>query len=98
MGKRTRVSRLPSPEAGGLGVIAMNVTPRTGDIVVARRRRGDGRTDFRFRERIVMRTKVEAIRAIGRATQGVMVMRIDEGDRVASFARVPQRARTKTAS
>ncbi len=92
LGKRTRVSDFPVQKRAGLGVIAMRVIPRTGDLVVANVVEDTDELIFVSANGIVMRTKVEAIRAIGRATQGVMVMRMDDGDRVASFARVPQGA------
>ena len=92
MGKRTRVADFHVQKRAGLGVIAMKITAKTGDIVSAGVVEDSDELIFISANGIVMRTKVEAIRAIGRATQGVMVMRMDDGDRVASFARVPQGA------
>jgi DNA gyrase subunit A len=89
MGKRTRVSDFPVQKRAGLGVIAMKVTPRTGEIVAAGIVETTDELIFISAKGIVMRTKVADLRMIGRATQGVIVMRMDDGDRVASFARVP---------
>ncbi|MDQ6602324.1 MAG: DNA gyrase subunit A, partial [Chloroflexota bacterium] len=89
MGKRTRVSDFPVQKRAGLGVIAMKVTPKTGDIVAAGIVETTDELIFISGKGIVMRTKVSDLRVIGRATQGVIMMRMDDGDRVASFARVP---------
>ncbi len=92
LGKRTKVADFPVQKRAGLGVIAMKVTPRTGPIVDAGVVEQTDDLIFVSANGIVMRTKVEDIRVIGRATQGVQVMRVLDGDRVASFARVPQGA------
>jgi DNA gyrase subunit A len=92
LGKRTKVSDFPVQKRAGLGVIAMKVTPRTGPIVDAGVVEQTDDLIFVSANGIVMKTKVETIRVIGRSTQGVQVMRVLDGDRVASFARVPQGA------
>lgn len=89
MGKRTKVADFPVQKRAGLGVIAMKVTARTGDVVCAGIVEPTDELICISANGIVMRTKVENIRVIGRATQGVIIMRMDDGDRVASFARVP---------
>jgi len=89
MGKRTKVADFPIQKRAGLGVIAMKVTARTGDVVCAGIVETTDELIFVSANGIVMRTKVESLRVIGRATQGVIIMRMDDGDRVASFARVP---------
>jgi DNA gyrase subunit A len=89
MGKRTKVADFPIQKRAGLGVIAMKVTARSGDVVCAGVVETSDELIFVSANGIVMRTKVESLRVIGRATQGVIIMRMDDGDRVASFARVP---------
>ncbi len=89
MGKRTRVSDFSVQKRAGLGVIAMKITPKTGEIVAAGIVETTDELIFISAKGIVMRTRVADLRMIGRATQGVIVMRMDDGDRVASFARVP---------
>ena len=89
MGKRTKVADFPIQKRAGLGVIAMKVTARTGDVVCAGVVETSDDLIFISAKGIVMRTKVDALRIIGRATQGVIIMRMDDGDRVASYARVP---------
>jgi len=92
MGKRTPIQDYRIQSRAGLGVIAMKVTERTGDIVCA----GvvDVKDDIIFvtANGIVNRQSVNQMRAIGRNTQGVNLVRLDEGDRLASFARIPQGA------
>ena len=92
MGKRTRIADFPQQKRAGVGVIAMKVTPRTGPIVAAGVVEQTDDLICISANGIVMRTKVETIRIIGRSTQGVQVMRVGDGDAVASFARVPQGA------
>jgi len=89
MGKRTRAADFPVQKRAGLGVKAMKVTDRSGDVVCAGVVEATDDLICISAKGIVMRMKVESLRVIGRATQGVIVMRLDDGDRVASYARVP---------
>lgn len=88
-GKRTKVDQFATHARGGVGIKAGVVTAKTGKTVDVR-----AITDPR-NEVVVVSTQGQVIRMalsgislIGRATQGVRVMRIAEGDKVASVAMV----------
>jgi DNA gyrase subunit A len=69
-------------------VITHNVTPRTGRVVAARAVYADHELIVVSESGIVMRTRVESISKVGRSTQGVHVMNVGQGDRVASVATI----------
>ncbi len=84
-GKRTSVSLHKVQKRGGTGMKAANITAKTGSIVVAYLLTGEEE------EMIVVSGKAQVIRIslgsiprLGRATQGVRIMRLKSGDSVAS--------------
>ena len=86
-GKRTAVEEYRITSRGGLGIRNYMVTEKTGPIVGIKV--VDGTEDLLLvtEAGILIRTPVENIRVVGRATQGVIVMRFKaEGDRVISMA------------
>jgi len=89
-GKLTPVTEYPSHSRGGQGVYTMAVTERTGALVGMRMV-----VDPKEEQLIVIseggqviRMPIENIRIAGRQTQGVIIMRRDEGDTVATIAGV----------
>ncbi|MDO4742065.1 MAG: DNA gyrase subunit A [Candidatus Saccharibacteria bacterium] len=85
-GKATKVSNFPLHKRGGVGIKVASVTAKTGPIVAVHT------LDPEAKEAIMMSTKGQAIRVsmeeiptLGRATQGVRIMRMGEGDSVASI-------------
>ena len=87
-GKRTNFSEFRRQSRGGKGVIAMRTGERNGRIVGAIAVRDGDEILLTTANGKTVRTAVDEISVIGRATQGVRVLKLDEGDRVASFARV----------
>ncbi len=85
-GKRTRVEEYPVQGRGGQGVKTLNITERTGNVAACRMVRPGQDLMLVTREGIVVRTRVDQISLIGRNTQGVTVMKVAEGDQVASIA------------
>lgn len=85
-GKRTRVEEYPTQGRGGQGVKTLNITDRTGNVAACRMVIPGQDLLLVTREGIVVRTRVDQISLIGRNTQGVTVMRVAEGDQVASIA------------
>lgn len=86
-GKRTSFEHFRTQHRGGLGLKCANVTDKTGDVVgveVA----ADEKMDALLisRQGVVLRTSLKEIRKLGRDTQGVTLMRMEEADRVASVA------------
>jgi DNA gyrase subunit A len=86
LGKRTEFAEYAKHSRGGQGMFTHNVTARTGRVVAARAVKPDMELMLISESGIVMRTTVESISKIGRAAQGVHVMNVGPGDRVASVA------------
>lgn len=86
-GKRTNIDQFPTHARGGIGIKAGVVTTKTGKVVDVRAI-GDIKEDVVIvsTQGIVIRLALTAISLIGRATQGVRIMRLNEGDKVASVA------------
>ena len=85
-GKRTPLAEYPTKGRGGGGVIGFKVTTKTGPVAAARVVDGAGELMLISQDGIVLRTSVDSIRRSGRATEGVRVMNVAPGDRVASIA------------
>ena len=86
LGKRTAFDEYPRHSRGGQGVATHNVTDRTGRVVAARAVTEDEDVMTISESGIVMRTSVQSIAKVGRSAQGVHVMNVGSGDRVASVA------------
>lgn len=94
MGKRTPEDQYPAHRRGGKGVWAMQLTDRTGDLACLRMV-GDDQDLMLIRDDgTVMRMPVDQVSVISRYTQGVRLMRVDEGTRIASVALVPHQEQT----
>ena len=65
-------------------MITLKVTDKTGNLITLARVSGDEELMVLSKSGVVIRTRVEEISVFGRNSQGVKVMRIDEGDRVIS--------------
>ncbi len=85
-GKRTSLDEYPLQGRGGQGVKTLNITDRTGNVAACRVVEPGQEVMLVTNDGIVVRTKVDTISLIGRNTQGVTVMRVGEGDGVASIA------------
>ncbi|MFC4454910.1 DNA gyrase subunit A [Deinococcus sonorensis] len=84
LGKRTPVSDYPSKGRGGLGVITLDVTEKTGPLVTLTRVGGNEELMVLTEKGVVIRTRVDDIRVTGRNAQGVKVINIQERDSVIS--------------
>jgi DNA gyrase subunit A len=87
-GKRTRVSEYRKTHRGGKGVINIKTTERNGKVVGLKSVQDDDELMFISAKGIVLRTDLSQLREIGRATQGVRLIRLDEGDYVVAIARL----------
>ena len=85
-GKRTKAGEYRVTQRGGKGIINMKVTEKTGAVVGLKVARPDQELMLITTDGIVIRTTVEEISLISRNTQGVTLMKTEEGDRVASLA------------
>lgn len=89
--KRTEFEEFRNQNRGGKGMIAMKVVPRNGQVVgILVVNEGDEIMIITM-EGIMIRTAVDEISTMGRATQGVKAMRILENDQVVALARVVNR-------
>ncbi|MBR2743675.1 MAG: DNA gyrase subunit A [Clostridia bacterium] len=84
-GKRTELSEYRVQNRGGRGVITYKVTPKTGDIVGIRIAKGDEDVMLITDKGTIIRLKVEEVSVLGRATQGVTLMRTNDGGKVVSI-------------
>ncbi len=84
-GKRTALSHFKVQRRGGVGVKAAKVTPKTGKIAqsMAMEESGDELIAVSARGQVI-RTPLKNISVLGRTTQGVKIMRLNAGDKVAS--------------
>lgn len=87
-GKRTAVQEFRLQGRGGSGIRAMRLTPRTGAIVGARVVGPGDEVMMITTAGILIRMRVDEIPSLGRATQGVMVMRPGQADEVTALARI----------
>ena len=84
-GKRTDVKDFRLQGRGGSGIKAAKITPKTGELVFSKVLSGEEEDLIVIsRKGQVIRAKITSIPVLGRATQGVRLMRLDEGDKVAS--------------
>lgn len=90
-GKRTPVSAYRETGRGAKGVINMKTTGKTGKVVTTLQL-PDAESDLMIitRNGQIIRTGADEIRKAGRASQGVTLVRLDDGDLVASAAVIPE--------
>ena len=87
-GKRSAIDEYRLQSRGGKGVINIKVTGRNGKVVGMRAVTDEDDVMMISQGGIVVRIAVKDIRSMGRATQGVRLIRLEEGDRLVSIARV----------
>jgi len=84
-GKKTPLTEYKQQGRGGSGIKTMSITAKTKQLVGAAVVRGGGELVAMSKKSQTIRTGLDEIRSSGRATQGVRVMKMREGDQVASF-------------
>ncbi len=84
-GKRTELEEYRVQNRGGRGVITYKVTPKTGDIVGIRIASGDEDIMLITDTGTIIRLKVKDVSILGRSTQGVTLMRTNDGGKVVSI-------------
>ena len=87
-GKRTRVSEYPKKGRGGMGVKTVQLTAARGHLAGARVVRDGYQVMLISTGGTVIKMPVEDVKRLGRSTQGVIVMRLREGELVSSLAPV----------
>ena len=91
-GKRTSLSDYPTKNRGGKGVITIKTTARNGNVSGVRIVTEDDHLILISDRGKLIRIRVKDIPIQGRATQGVRVMRVDDGEHVAAIERLAEPA------
>jgi DNA gyrase subunit A len=95
-GKATKVSNFPSHKRGGVGIKAAVVTTKTGPIIAVHTLEPDAYEVLLISNGgQAIRVGLKDIPTLGRTTQGVRIMRMREGDKVASLGLMPEQDKTK---
>jgi DNA gyrase subunit A len=87
-GKRTGIEEYRKTRRGGKGVINIKTTDRNGSVVAIRAVGDDDELMFITASGMMLRTDLTAVREIGRATQGVRLIRLKDNDKVVAAAKI----------
>jgi len=85
-GKRSEIDDYRLTGRGGKGVKSMQVTEKTGTVVSIKIVKAEDDLMITTKSGIAIRMNLDELRVMGRATQGVRVIRIDKGDAIADLA------------
>jgi len=88
LGKRSEVEDYRITNRGGKGVMAMNVTDKTGKLVAIKEVDDTNDIMIMTKKGITIRLSVKDLRVLGRVTQGVRLINIDDKDAIASVAKI----------
>ena len=95
-GKRTDLDEYRITNRGGKGVKTINITEKTGKLISIQAVTDDNDLMIINRSGLTIRTAVSQIRLAGRATQGVRIINLREGDAIASVMAVPAAGEEET--
>lgn len=87
-GKRTELEEYRSQTRGGKGILTYRVTEKTGEISGMKLVKEDDDIMLISSDGTIIRLNVQEISILGRATQGVTLMRMNESNKVVSIARI----------
>ena len=88
-GKRSEISDYRLTARGGKGVINIKVTDKTGEVITSQSVLNEDSAIVTTANGIVIRSPVKGTRVMGRATQGVRIIKLQEKDYVTDLVRVP---------
>ncbi len=86
MGKRSALDEYRTQSRGGKGIKTINVTAKTGHLVAIKAVTDQDDLMITTTSGVTIRTAADALRVMGRATQGVRLIRLDDGDDIADVA------------
>jgi len=89
-GKRSPVADYRITNRGGKGVKTLNITDKTGELISILNVTDEDDLMIINRSGITIRTGVDSLRVMGRATQGVRLIQLRGKDTIASVCRVPK--------
>jgi DNA gyrase subunit A len=87
-GKRSDIDQYRITNRGGKGVRALKVTDKTGKLIAIKDVTNDNDLMIINKSGLTIRIAVEDLRVMGRATQGVRLINLKEGDKIAAVAKV----------
>jgi len=94
-GKRTDIGEYRQQSRGGKGIQSIKSSQRNGHVVCLRAVSTEDELMVISEQGIIIRTDVKSIPVLGRTTQGVKIIRLDEGDKVVAIARVAAKEATE---
>ncbi len=97
-GKRTELEEYRVQTRGGKGIITYKITPKTGDIVGIKITNDDDDVMMITDQGVVIRIKANEISILGRNTQGVTLMRTNDGGKVVSIETIKEDDETEETS
>ena len=97
-GKRTDLDEYRITNRGGKGVKTINITEKTGKLIAIQAVTDENDLMIINRSGLTIRTSVSQIRRAGRATQGVRIINLREGDAIASVMAVPAAGEEETSA
>ena len=87
-GKRTLIDDYRVTNRGGKGVKTINITDKTGHLIAIKNVTDDNQLMIINKSGITIRMGMEELRIMGRATQGVRLIKLDEEDEIAAVAKI----------
>jgi DNA gyrase subunit A len=90
-GKRTEIDEYRLQSRGGKGIITMKTTDKTGRVIGVQLVTQDDQLMLVTNAGKIIRLRIKDIRVIGRNTQGVRLIDVEEGERVVSLARLAEK-------
>jgi DNA gyrase subunit A len=89
-GKRSDISDYRITNRGGKGVKTINITPKTGDLITIKGVGDNEDLMIITKAGLTIRMAISVFRLTGRATQGVRLINLKEGDSIAAVTQVPK--------
>jgi DNA gyrase subunit A len=90
-GKRTAMEEYRLQSRGGKGIITMKATDKTGRVIGVQQVTEDDQLMLISNKGKIIRLRIKDIRVIGRNTQGVRLIELEDGERVVSLARLAEK-------
>jgi DNA gyrase subunit A len=90
-GKRTELEEYRLQSRGGIGIINIQTSDRNGKVVGIAYVHDDDQLMLISQQGMILRMRAGDVRAIGRATQGVRLIEMEEGDAVVSLAKLAEK-------
>ena len=95
-GKRTEIAQYRAQKRGGKGVLTMKTTDKLGKMITIKEVVGTDDLMIIRDDGVLIRMPVSQIRSIGRATQGVRLIKLGKGTKVSSITRIISEEEKKT--